>query len=144
MDETKVRRNHWLHGATWLPGLLLIGCIILTTGCEQTIPGEIYRKKTVAWPIFDVEKSEGLNADGTKWQKEKGDACCWLSSWEKEKTYDNQGFLIYRKEKNAFIPIYWNEEEESKEFTYKKGAVLLIWPYESKRAKTETADASEK
>lgn len=144
MNNTKVLQNRWLHPIFGLSSLLLVAGVFLSMGCEQTVPGETYRKKTIAWPIFDVDKSEGLNPDGTKWQKEKGDAICWLSTWEKEKTYDNEGFLIYRKQKNAFIPLYWNEEEENREFTHKKGAVLLIWPYESKRAKMEAAGTTVK
>jgi hypothetical protein len=119
------------------PALLLAGLLAAggLAGCQQTIPGETYRKVTVAWPLFDVEKSEGINADGTKWQKEKGDMVCWLGSWEKDYTYDNDGFLVARRERSTFFPIYSNDEQEDKEFYTKQGAVL-IFPYYSRRAKT--------
>ena len=120
-------------------GLLLILFGALVTflgGCEQPVkPGETYHKVSAAWPLFDVEKSEGIEDDGTKWQKEKGDALFWLSTWEKEKRYDKDGFLIYRKERDGFFPIYTNEIEEDKEFRTKKGAIL-VFPYYSRRAKT--------
>lgn len=123
-----------------LPQILLLSFLITfmtTLGCEQTTipPGETYHKVSSAWPLFDVEKSEGIEPDGSKWQKEKGDAICWLSTWEKEKKYDKDGFLIYRKERDSFFPLYTHEVEETKEFKTKQGNVL-IFPYYSRRAKT--------
>ena len=74
--------------------LLLLGFMVFT-GCERPLPpGETYHKVSSAWPLFDLEKSEGIEPDGSKWQKEKGDACCWLQTWEKEKRYDKDGFFV--------------------------------------------------
>ena len=53
---------------------IIVLMIPLGTGCEQpTPPGETYHKVSSAWPLFDVEKSEGIEEDGTSWKKEKGD-----------------------------------------------------------------------
>ncbi len=117
---------------------LILACLgaVLVGGCEQpNQKQETYNKKIVAWPLFDLEKTEGVNEDGTTWRKEKGDQICWLITWEKEKTYDKDGFVIYRKEKSAFFPLYSDEEEESAEFRIHKGMVL-VFPFYSKRDKT--------
>ncbi len=114
--------------------------IFVFSGCQQPLlPGETYHKLTVAWPIFDVEKSEGVDENGIKWVKEKGDAICWLATWDKERRYDKDNFLVYRKEKDGFFPIYSNEIEESEEFRSKQGAVL-VFPYKSYRVKTPGAE----
>ncbi len=117
--------------------------ILFSSACEHTpLPGETYRKVANAWPIFDQEKTAGVTEDGGRWEKEKGDACVWLSTWEKEKRYDKDGFLIYRKEKDAFFPFYWSEEEENEEFREHKSAVLFLFPYYSRQAKS--AETEEK
>ena len=111
--------------------------VLFAGGCEQTpLPGETYRKVAIAWPIFDLEKTAGVSEDGGKWEKEKGDACVWLSTWEKEKRYDKDGFLIYSKEKDAFFPIYWSEIEENEQFRERKSATFYIFPYYSRKAKS--------
>lgn len=112
------------------------GSLVLLAGCEQPMmPGETYHKVSAAWPLFDLEKSEGIDDEGNKWQKEKGDAICWLINWEKERKYDKDGFLVYRKEHSEFFPISLTEVEEDKEFKTKQGRVL-IFPYYSRRART--------
>ena len=114
--------------------------LTFSSGCQQTpLPGETYRKIAVAWPIFDFEITKGISDDGSTWEKEKGDACCWLSTWEKEKRYDKNNFLIYSKEKSAFFPIFFDEIEESKEFREHKGAVL-IFPFYSRKVKSAEAE----
>ena len=120
-------------------GILALSAVALTltAGCEQPqMPGETYHKLATAWPIFDLEKWEGEEPDGTRWEKEKGDAVCWLATWEKEKRYDKDGYLIYEKEKNGFFPLYSTKFEESPEFVHKEGTILLF-PYISHRTKTE-------
>ena len=120
-------------------GILALAAVALAVmaGCEQPKrPGETYHKLATAWPIFDLEKWEGEEPDGTKWEREKGDAICWLSTWEKEKRYDKDGYLIYTKENNSFFPLYSTKFEESPEFIHKEGTVL-IFPYISHRVKTE-------
>lgn len=115
--------------------LAMLVAVIWTVGCQETpLPGETYRKKAIAWPLFDFEKTAGINPDGTKWEKEKGDAICWLSTWEKERTYDQDGTLISRKERDGFFPLWSTEIEETQEFRHRKGAVLLF-PHESYRKK---------
>jgi hypothetical protein len=117
--------------------LLVVGLVFaVLAGCDQPLgPNETYHKLTTAWPIFDLEKSEGIDENGIRWKKEKGDAICWLSSWEKEHRFDKDNFLVYRKERNTFFPLYTAEIEESEEFIHKWGSVLL-YPYRSKRLKT--------
>jgi len=137
MDPVKnVNRNAAVGGLV-AKSLILAGLALLVfSGCQQPLrPGETYRKLTVAWPIFDVEKSEGIDENGVKWVKEKGDAVCWLATWDNEKRYDKDNFLIYRKEKGGFFPFYFNEIEESEDFRSKQGAVL-VFPYKSYRVKT--------
>lgn len=114
---------------------LSVFSLIWVIGCQEApLPGETYRKKISAWPIFEFEKTAGINADGTTWEKEKGNAVCWLSTWERERTYDQDGVLIYRKEKSGFFPINSDEIEETTEFRLHKGAVLLF-PFESYQKK---------
>ncbi len=106
-------------------------------GCEQPLgPGMTYHTVTNLWPIFDVEKSEGIDDDGTRWKKEKGDAVCWLSTWEKEEKRDKEGFLIYSlKKESSFLGLFSSEVEETEKYRNKKGNVLF-WPYQSRRRKT--------
>ncbi|MCP4709000.1 MAG: hypothetical protein GY869_10270 [Planctomycetes bacterium] len=116
--------------------LILVGIILgLSLGCEQPLrENETYHKKAVAWPLFDVEKWEGINPeDGTRWKREVGDLLI-LATWEKEERFDKDNFRIYRREKGGFFPLWFSEIEESEEFLNKKGSVL-IYPYESKRLK---------
>ena len=122
--------------ALGLPAVLLtLTVLIWTVGCQETpLPGETYRKKAIAWPLFDFEKTAGINPDGTRWEKEKGNAVCWLSTWEKQRTYDQDGTLISRKERDGFFPLWSTEIEETPDFRHRKGAVLLF-PHESYRKK---------
>jgi len=127
------RRRYF--GLFILPTALFL-LIFLSVGCQQAPQaGETYRKIAVAWPLFDFKNTKGVKEDGTTWEKEKGDACFWLSIWEKERGYDKDGFLIYRKEKSGFFPFYIDELEESKEFREHKGMVLLF-PFYSRQVKT--------
>lgn len=115
--------------------LLTVFAMIWTMGCQETpLPGETYRKKASAWPLFEFEKTAGTNPDGTTWEKEKGNAAFWLSTWEKERTYDQDGVLIYRKEKSGFFPFNSDEIEETPEFRRHTGAILLF-PFESYQKK---------
>jgi len=109
-------------------------------GCQQPLqPGETYHKLSTAWPLFDLEKWRGEMEDGTTYEKEKGDAACWLSTWEKEKRYDRDGRLIYYKKRSGFFPFFDHLEEETDEFTYKEGRILLS-PYVTRRKKTGQED----
>ncbi len=137
MDTVKNVNWNAAAGVLVAKSLILAGLALLVfSGCQQPLrPGETYHKLTVAWPFFDVEKSEGIDENGIKWVKEKGDAVCWLATWDNEKRYDKDNFLVYRKEKGAFFPFYSNEIEESEEFRSKQGAVL-VFPYKSYRVKT--------
>jgi hypothetical protein len=122
------------------PGFLLLIIATLSftifTGCEQPLKeNETFHKVATAWPIFDLERWEGVNPeDNSTWKKEKGDAIFWLSTWEKEERYDKDDFRIYRKERNSFFPLWSTEIEESDDFRNNKGSVL-IFPYESRRRK---------
>jgi hypothetical protein len=141
MESTRNTKTHIGNGLLVAKSLILAGlALFVLAGCQQPLqPGETYHKLTVVWPIFDVEKSEGIDENGLKWQKEKGDACCWLATWEKEYKYDKDGFRVYRKEKDGFFPIYSNQIEETEEFRSKQGAILLF-PYQSYRVKTAGAE----
>ena len=77
--------------------------------------------------------------DGTTYEKEKGDAACWLSTWEKEKRYNQDGRLIYYRKRTGFFPLFDHLEEETDEFTYKEGRILLS-PYVTRRKKTDQQD----
>ena len=116
---------------------VVCGSLAVLAGCEQSLaPGVTYHKVTALNPIFYVEKLEGVDDDGTKWKTEKGDAVCWLNTWEKEHRYDKEGFLIYRKERDSSLWGLFSEEvEETEEFKTKRGN-FLIWPYQSRRLKT--------
>ena len=130
-EEFNLRRISY--GIVFLAGAVVFSVL---AGCDQPLgPGETYHRLTSAWPIFDLEKSEGVGENGIRWKKEKGDAVCWLASWEKEQRFDKDNFLIYRKERNTFFPFYSTEVEESEEFIHKWGTVLF-YPYRSKRIKT--------
>jgi hypothetical protein len=118
-----------------LVGGLALGALALMIvglgGCQPGVqPGETYHKLTVAWPIFDVEKSEGVGQDGVRWTKEKGDAVFWLASWEKTQKFDNGNNEIYDKERSTGLPFYNAQREESQQFIKTWGSVLLF-PYES-------------
>ncbi len=124
-----LRNNRTLGGGMMLG--LLATLVAALAGCEQKLqPGETYHKLSVAWPIFDVEKTEGVGENGVHWQKEKGDAACWLATWEKLQKFDKEDNLIYRKERKTFIPLYNAEVEESQQFTKTWGSVLF-YPYSS-------------
>ena len=117
------------------PALLLGVFLLFSGGCQQTPrAGETYRKGVFIWPIYVVEKSAGQTDDGSRWDKEKG-TILLLGFWEKEKRYDKNDFLNFRKETSTFIPFYSDQEEETKEFREHKGSILLF-PYYSKKAKT--------
>ncbi|MBN1765424.1 MAG: hypothetical protein JW860_09230 [Sedimentisphaerales bacterium] len=112
--------------------------VLLASGCQKApLAGEeTYRKEAFVWPVFDFEKTRGINEDGTTWEKEKGDACFWLASWEKERRYDKDNFLIYRKERSGIFPFCSDEEVEDMEFSEHRGSVL-IFPFYSKKSKTD-------
>ncbi|MBN2375760.1 MAG: hypothetical protein JXD22_05140 [Sedimentisphaerales bacterium] len=115
--------------------LAVVFAFSLLTGCEQPLePGMTYHKLSSAWPIFDLEKWEGVEEGGITWKREKGDACCWLATWENNERFDKEGFRIYRKEKSGFFPIYATEVEETEKFINKQGSVLF-YPYKSQRIK---------
>ncbi len=119
--------------------LLALGAAVLATavGCARTpLPGETSYKKSVAWPIFDVEKIEGVDKNGTKWIKEKGDACCFLATWSKQYKYDKDHFLIYSKTHSAFFPFYSDDKEETPTFK-EHNASVLFFPYQSRQLKTD-------
>lgn len=120
-----------------LPAIMLVlATLMVVAGCQEApLPGETYRKKAVAFPIFDFEKTAGVNDDGTRWEKEKGDAVCWLSTWEKERVYDAEGTLISLTERDGFFPLWSTEIVETVDYRHRKGSVLLF-PHESYRRKT--------
>ena len=124
-----LQSNRVLGGGVML-GLLAV-MVVALAGCEQKLqPGETYHKLSVAWPIFDVEKSEGVGQDGVHWKKEKGDAAFWLATWEKLQKFDKEDDVVYRKERKTFIPLYNAEVEESPQFKKTWGSVLF-YPYSS-------------
>jgi|GEM_PF-6657600 len=116
---------------------IILALVMAAIGCEQTPrPGETYRKVSIAWPIYDLELTKGVTSDGITWEKEKGDACFFLASWEKKKQYDQNEFLIYSKERNTFIPFYSDEVEETRELREHKLSVLFLFPYYTRQVKT--------
>ena len=133
------KRTNIVSGAVKVYGMLFLAIFALTSffGCEQPLgPGVTYHKKIVLFPIFDVEKIEGTDQDGTRWKKEKGDAVAFISIWEKEERYDKDNSLIYSKKKDAVLwGLFTSESEEDQKIENKKGNIL-IWPHESKRLKT--------
>ncbi|MBN1845191.1 MAG: hypothetical protein JW810_05875 [Sedimentisphaerales bacterium] len=118
-------------------GLVGLLGLFLLVGCEQPLgEGITYHKTSTLWPIFDVEKIEGVQEDGTHWKQEKGDAVAWMMTWEKEERYDKDNFLIYEKKNDAFLwGLFSSKLEETEQFRHKKGNVLF-WPYDSRRVKT--------
>jgi hypothetical protein len=136
-------RKKCFGGAMKASVMLFLAIVALTCflGCEQELgPGITYHKKIVLFPIFDVEKIEGTDQDGTRWKTEKGDAVAFLSAWEKEERYDKDNFLIYSKKKDAVLwGLFSSDEEETEEFRNKKGNILF-WPHESKRLKTVSGE----
>ncbi len=91
-------RSSRVLGSGMIRGLLAV-MVVAIAGCQPGLqPGETSHKLSVAWPIFDVEKSEGISADGVHWKKEKGDAAFCLSSWEKLQKFDKEDNLVYRKD----------------------------------------------
>ena len=132
-------RKKCLGGAMKGSVMLFLAIVALTCflGCEQELgPGITYHKKTILFPIFDIEKIEGADADGTRWKKEKGDAAAAVVIWEKEERYDKDNFLIYSKKKDAVLwGLFASDEEETEEMRNKKSNILF-WPHESKRLKT--------
>lgn len=122
-------------GGGILLALLMVGAVALT-GCQRPLePGETYHKVAVAWPIFDTETTEGIDANGVHWKKVKGDAAIWLASWEKLHKFNKQETRIYRKERKTFIPFYSVNVEESPEFR-KTWGIILLYPYSSYRLNT--------
>ena len=117
--------------------LLILPALALSSmaGCEQQQKeGQVYHKLSSAWPLFDIEKWEGADPDGSHWKKEKGDALCWLAIWEKEEKYDKDNFRIYRKKKSSFFPLFSAEVEETPDFKKRWGSILF-YPYHSERKK---------
>jgi len=117
--------------------LIVIGLgFTILTGCEQPLKeNETLHMTMFIWPFLDVERWKGINPeDGTSWKKERGDAICWLSTWEKEQRFDKDGFPIYRKERSTFLPLWSTQIEESEAFINKKGSVL-VFPYDSRQRK---------
>lgn len=116
--------------------LLVLSAVALVAlaGCERKLePGETYHKQAVAWPIFDVEKTEGIE-DGLQWKREKGDAAFWLASWNRLHKFNKSGSEVYRKERKTFIPFYSVNVEESDQFK-KTWGIILLYPYNSYRTK---------
>lgn len=136
-------RRNYVCQAGKVCGVLFLTIFALTSfyGCEQPLgPGITYHKKTILFPIFDVEKIEGTDPDGIRWKKEKGDACAAIVIWDKEERYDKDNFLIYSKKKDLVLwGLISSDEEETEEMRNKKGNILL-WPHESKRLKTVDSD----
>jgi hypothetical protein len=118
----------------WGPMLLVFSLFGAFSGCQEPQATTTYSKDVVIWPIYDLHRSEGLTADGVKWQKEKGD-CVLLGYWDKEKKYDKDGFLIYRKEKSLFVPFASSSVEEDQKSITKEGA-FLFFPNKTYRDKT--------
>lgn len=104
---------------------------VLLCGCEShDFRNQTDYSVTTAWPLFDVEKRQGVKDDGVKWEYEKGDAFCWLATWEKRVEYSPDGTIVYRKKRSGFFPLFHEEIVETKGLTTKKG-MILIYPYES-------------
>jgi hypothetical protein len=120
--------------------LLSAAALLALAGCERPLqPGETYHKLTVAWPLFDVEKSEGVENDLT-WTKEQGDAGFWLASWNVLRKFDKGGDRVYRKERKTFIPFYNVNVEEGDQFRKTWGSILF-YPYRSYRTYDQTGAA---
>jgi hypothetical protein len=117
-----------------IPMILVILLLGAVSGCQQNPATTTYSKDVVIWPIYDLHRSEGLTEDGVKWQKEKGD-CLLLGYWDKEKKYDKEGFLVYRKEKSFFFPFASSSVEEDQKSITKEGA-FLFFPNKTYRDKT--------
>jgi hypothetical protein len=118
----------------WPALAFIFPLVMAVTGCEQPQQSMTYNKDVVVFPFYDLHRTEGVTADGVKWQKEKGDSCL-LAWWDKEKRYDKDGFLVYRKETSVFIPFGGSTIEEDPKSLRKEGSVLLL-PYKSYRDKT--------
>jgi len=115
---------------------LVIACVLVVvlSGCQRVpLPGETSYKESNAGPLYYFENIGGVNEDGSTWKKEKGNAICWLSYWEKDKKYDKDGFLLEAKEKSGFFPLWSSELTEGKDFREHK-ASFLIFPYHSRTA----------
>jgi hypothetical protein len=124
-----------------LAGLVGAGMFVaMLSGCQRVpLPGETAYKESNAGPIYYFENIEGVNEDGSTWKKERGNACCWLSYWDREKKYDKDGFLLEAKEKSGFFPIWSSEEIESKELKEHK-ATFLCFPYQSRSTAQSKSD----
>ena len=123
-------RSKLVSGQGMTLGLLAM-LAVAAAGCEQKLqPGETYHKVSVAWPLFDVVRSAGVDSAGVHWEKETGDAACFLSTWETLKKFDNGDNVTYRKERKTFIPLYNAELEETPQYTKTWGSVLF-YPYSS-------------
>jgi hypothetical protein len=122
----------------------LLGVMVVAlAGCEQKLqPGETYHKLSVAWPLFDVEKTAGVES-GVRWEKEKGDAAFWLATWDKTRKFDNGDTVVYRKERKTFIPFYNAEVEETPQYIKTWGSVLF-YPYSSYDKEGAGAPAAKK
>jgi hypothetical protein len=132
-EQVMSRKNQGLWRA-WPVLIFIFPLLMAVSGCEQPQEGVTYKKEVGAWPIYDLHRTEGVSADGIKWQKEKGD-CCLLGYWDKEKRYDKDGFLVYRKESSLFVPFASSfVEEDQKSIT--KGGSFLFFPNKTYRDKT--------
>jgi hypothetical protein len=123
-------------------GCLVSACamVVMLAGCQRVpLPGETAYKESNAGPIYYFENIEGVNEDGSTWKKERGNACCWLSYWERQKKYDKDGFLLEAKEKSGFFPIWSSEETQSKELKEHK-ATFLCFPYQSRSTGQVSSD----
>jgi hypothetical protein len=89
-------RSWSLHNICNLGGAITLAVLALglvgLTGCERRLePGETYHKTAIAWPLFDVEKTEGVDGNGLRWSHEKSDAVIWLASSDKLHKFERGG-----------------------------------------------------
>ncbi len=116
---------------------LATGMVMAIAGCQQSLkPGETSHKVAVAFPLFDSEKWTGVDEKGLRYEKEKGDAVCFLIGWEKTRKFTKDDESVCRKNRSTFIPFYTTETEETQQYV-KTSSLVLLFPSSSYKTKVD-------
>ena len=103
--------------------------LLLSAGCGPKL-GTTHSSSIELWPIFDIDKSQGVNEDGSTWVSEDGDAVL-IVHWSDRKTYDTNGLVIECANDSEIWPFFNTSCAKGPDGKSSSGTILLFFKYGS-------------